>query len=295
MSTEQDFASRTKGLARRQRWSTIMAWVLLLATMVGILALIALVVSIVTQGGPWLSWHLLTNMPSRKAEKAGLLPALVGSLWVISLTALIAFPIGVLAAIYLEEFAPKGKISKIIEVNIANLAGVPSVVYGLLGLGVFVNWLNLGRSVLSGALTMALLVLPVVIISSREAIRAVPSSLRQAAFGLGATRWQVAWHHVLPSALPGILTGVILSVSRALGETAPLIVVGAAAYVTFLPKSPLDKYTVLPMQIYEWSRRPKDDFQGLAAAGIIVLLVLLLILNAAAIWLRARASRKVRW
>ena len=234
-------------------------------------------------------------MPSRKAEKAGLYPALIGSMWVITLTALVAFPIGVLTAVYLEEFARKGRLSKIIEVNIANLAGVPSVVYGLLGLGVFVTWLDLGRSVIAGALTMALLVLPVVIISSREAIRAVPSSLRQAAFGLGATRWQVAWDHVLPTALPGILTGVILSISRALGETAPLIVVGAAAYVTFLPDSLLSKYTVLPMQIYEWSRRPKDDFQGLAAAGIIVLLLLLLLLNAVAIWLRSRASRRVRW
>jgi len=285
----------TTGLRRRQRWSAAMAIILLLATLVGVVALIALLVSIISQGAPWLSWHLLTNMPSRKAEKAGLYPALIGSMWVITLTALVAFPIGVLTAVYLEEFARKGRLSKIIEVNIANLAGVPSVVYGLLGLGVFVTWLDLGRSVIAGALTMALLVLPVVIISSREAIRAVPSSLRQAAFGLGATRWQVAWDHVLPTALPGILTGVILSISRALGETAPLIVVGAAAYVTFLPDSLLSKYTVLPMQIYEWSRRPKDDFQGLAAAGIIVLLLLLLLLNAVAIWLRSRASRRVRW
>jgi phosphate transport system permease protein len=288
-------SGRGGNLARRQRTSAVMAWVLFGATAFAVVALLALVLSVFTDALPWLRPELLTNMPSRKAERAGLYPALVGSLWLIVITAVVAFPVGVMAAVYLEEYAPKNRWSKILETNIANLAGVPSVVYGLLGLGVFVNVVGLGRSVLAGALTMALLILPVVIISSREAIRAVPSSLREAAYGLGATRWQVARSHVLPVALPGIMTGVILSMSRAIGETAPLIVVGAAAYVTFLPSSVLDKYTVLPMQIYEWSRRPGDDFEGLAAAAIVVLLAVLLLLNAAAIWLRARAARRVRW
>lgn len=282
-------------LAARRRTSAAMAWVLFAATAFAVVVLVVLLLSIFTGAAPWLRWDLLTSMPSRKAERAGLYPALVGSLWLIALTSLIAFPIGVLAAVYLEEYAPRNRWSRVLETNIANLAGVPSVVYGLLGLGVFVNVLGLGRSVIAGALTMALLILPVVIIASREAIRAVPPSLREAAYGLGATRWQAVRSHVLPVAFPGILTGVILSLSRALGETAPLIVVGAAAYVTFLPSGLLDKYTVLPMQIYEWSRRPGDDFQGLAAAGIVVLLALLLLLNAAAIWLRARAVRRMRW
>lgn len=288
-------ATGRDNLGRRQAVSAGMTWVLFAATAFAVVVLVVLLLSIFTDALPWLRMDLLTNMPSRRAERAGLYPALIGSLWVIGFTALVAFPIGVMAAIYLEEYAPQNRWSKILETNIANLAGVPSVVYGLLGLGVFVTFFGLGRSVIAGALTMALLILPVVIIASREAIRAVPPSLREAAYGLGATRWQVARAHVLPVAFPGILTGIILSISRALGETAPLIVVGAAAYVTFLPSGILDKYTVLPMQIYEWSRRPGDDFQGLAAAAIVVLLVLLLLLNAVAIWLRARASRRVRW
>jgi len=282
-------------LQGRQRASGAMTWVLFGATAFAVVVLVVLLLSVFTDALPWLRPELLTNMPSRKPEKAGLYPALVGSLWVIAFTALFAFPVGVMAAIYLEEYAPRNRWSKVLETNIANLAGVPSVVYGLLGLGVFVTFLGLGRSVLAGSLTMALLILPVVIIASREAIRAVPPSLREAAFGLGATKWQVSREHVLPAALPGILTGIILAMSRAIGETAPLIVVGAAAYVTFLPSGWLDKYTVLPMQIYEWSRRPQEEFQGLAAAGIVVLLAILLVLNGFAAWLRARASRKVRW
>jgi phosphate transport system permease protein len=282
-------------LPGRQRTSRVMAGLLLGATGFAVLVLITLLVSVFTDALPWLRPELLKNMPSRKAELAGLHPALIGSLWLIGFTAVFAFPVGIGAAIYLEEYAPRNRWSRILETNIANLAGVPSVVYGLLGLGVFVTWMGLGRSIIAGSLTMALLILPVVIIASREAIRAVPSSLRQAAYGVGATKWQVTRFHVLPAALPGILTGIILATSRALGETAPLIVVGAAAYVSFLPTTWLDKYTVLPMQIFEWSRRPQEAFQGLAAAGIVVLLALLLILNAVAIWLRARSARKLRW
>ncbi len=282
-------------LAGRQTISRMMTWLLFVATAFAVVALVVLLLSVLTDALPWLRPELVQNMPSRSVEKAGLRPALIGSMWLIGFTALVAFPIGVASAIYLEEYAPNNRWTRFLAVNIQNLAGVPSVVYGLLGLGVFVTLFNLGRSVIAGALTMALLILPVVIIASREAIRAVPPSIREAAYGLGATRWQATRSHVLPIAFPGILTGIILSISRALGETAPLIVVGAAAYVTFTPSGLLDKYTVLPMQIYEWARRPQDEFQGLAAAAIVVLLVVLMLLNAVAIYLRARAARRVRW
>jgi phosphate transport system permease protein len=282
-------------LPARKRRATVVQWILFIATAFAIVALGLLIYDIAKSGLPWLSVDLLTNTASRKPEQAGLRPALLGTLWVICLTALIAFPIGVGAAVYLEEYAPDNRWTRILKTNISNLAGVPSVVYGLLGLGAFVSFLALGRSVISGALTMSLLILPVIIIASQEAIRAVPPSLRQAAFALGATPWQVARDHVIPAAMPGILTGIILSISRAIGETAPLLVVGASAYVTFNPSGLTSKYTVLPMQIYEWARRPQAEFQELAAAAIIVLLVLLLILNAAAIYLRQRFARKVRW
>jgi phosphate transport system permease protein len=264
-------------------------------TALAIVILAALIWDITSAGARWLSLDLLTNTPSRKPEGAGLRPALLGTLWVIGLTALFAFPVGVGAAVYLEEYAPNNRWTRLLKTNIANLAGIPSIVYGLLGLGVFVSLLALGRTVISGALTMALLILPVIIIASQEAIRAVPPSLRQAAFALGATRWQVARDHVIPAAMPGILTGIILSISRAMGETAPLLVVGAAAYVTFNPSGLTSKYTALPMQIYEWARRPQQEFQDLAAAAIIVLLVLLLMLNATAIYLRQRFAKNVKW
>ena len=282
-------------LPGRKTAASVMEWVLFVATSFAILVLLALAWDIISSGAGWLSMHLLTDVPSRKAEQAGMRPAILGTLWVIGLTALIAFPIGVGAAVYLEEYAPNNRWTRLLKLNIANLAGVPSVVYGLLGLGVFVSLFGLGRTVISGALTLALLILPVIIIASQEAIRAVPSSLRQAAFALGATRWQVARDHVLPAAMPGILTGIILSVSRAIGETAPLLVVGAAAYVTFNPSGLTSKYTVIPMQIYEWARRPQAEFTQLAAAAIIVLLVVLLMLNGVAIFLRQRASSRVRW
>jgi phosphate transport system permease protein len=290
-----EVAGEKSNLAGRKTAASIMEKVLFIATAFAILVLLALAWDIISSGAAWLSLHLLTDVPSRKAEIAGMRPAILGTLWVIGLTALIAFPIGVGAAVYLEEYAPNNRFTRLLKLNIANLAGVPSVVYGLLGLGVFVSLFNLGRTVLSGALTLSLLILPVVIIASQEAIRAVPSSLRQAAFAVGATKWQVARDHVLPAATPGILTGIILSVSRAIGETAPLLVVGAAAYLTFNPTGVMSKYTVIPMQIYEWARRPQAEFTNLSAAAIIVLLVVLLMLNGIAIFLRQRASAKVRW
>ena len=282
-------------LPGRKRRASVVQGLLFAATAFAVLVLAALIWDIASAGWSWLSLDLLRNPPSRRPERAGLQPALIGTLWIIGLTALFAFPVGIGAAVYLEEYAPDNRWTRLLKTNIANLAGVPSVVYGLLGLGVFVSLFAFDRTLISGALTMALLILPVIIIASQEAIRAVPPSLRHAAFALGATRWQVARDHVIPSAMPGILTGIILSVSRAIGETAPLLVVGASAYVTFNPTGPASRYTVLPVQIYEWARRPQQEFQELAAAAIIVLLVLLLVLNAAAIILRQRFSKKVTW
>jgi phosphate transport system permease protein len=282
-------------LAGRKTKAGVVQWLLFLVTALALVILAALIWDIAASGARWLSLEFLTNTPSRKPEQAGLRPALLGTLWLIGLTALFAFPVGIGAAVYLEEYAPDNRWTRLLKTNIANLAGIPSIVYGLLGLGVFVSLVGLGRTMISGALTLALLIMPVIIIASQEAIRAVPPSLRQAAFALGATRWQVARDHVIPAAMPGILTGVILSISRAMGETAPLLVVGAAAYVTFNPTGLTSKYTALPMQIYEWARRPQQDFQDLAAAAIIVLLVLLLTLNATAIYLRQRFAKNVKW
>jgi phosphate transport system permease protein len=242
-----------------------------------------------------LSWDFITSYPSRRAAKAGILPALVGSFSLIGLTALLALPVGVAAAIYLEEYGGRGRIARLIEVNIANLAGVPSIIYGLLGLEVFVRAVGMGRSLLAGACTMALLVLPIVITASREALRTVPATLREACSGLGATRWQSIRQVVVPLAMPGILTGSILSLSRAIGETAPLIVVGALTYVTFLPDGVNSPFTALPIQIFNWVSRPQEEFQVNAAAGIVVLLLTLLVMNSFAIVLRNRLQRRVQW
>jgi len=280
---------------RRNRIATVFRYIFFASTIFGILALGTLLWTVIDKGWDWLSWGLITNAPSRKPELAGLNSALFGTIWVISLTILMAFPVGVGAAIYLEEYAPKNRWTKLLQVNISNLAGVPSVVYGLLGLGIFVEIMQIGRVVLAGALTMALLSLPVIIIAGQESLRAVPLSLRQAAYAVGATRWQVVRHHVLPAAFPGILTGTILAISRAIGETAPLLVVGAASYIATRPTGFMDSYTALPIQIYNWTARPQAEFKELAAAGIIVLLVLLLTMNSVAIIVRQRFTNKARW
>ncbi|MCH1555569.1 MAG: phosphate ABC transporter permease PstA, partial [Pseudomonadales bacterium] len=250
-----------------------------------------LLYQIISDGYRWVDWQFMTSYPSRFPEKAGILSAFVGTLWLVSLTALLAIPTGVLAAIYLEEYAPKNRWTQFIEVNIANLAGVPSIVFGILGLALFVRFMGLNRSVIAGAMTMSLLILPVIIIAAKEAIRAIPNSLRQAAFALGATRWQVVSAHVLPAAMPGILTGIILALSRAIGETAPLIMIGALTYVAFLPESPMDEFTALPIQIFNWTARPQETFHELAAGGIIVLLGVLLVMNALAVYIRYRGSK----
>jgi len=238
---------------------------------------------------------LIFEFPSRHPSKAGYKSAVVGSLWLLGFTALLAIPIGIAAAVYLEEYAARNRLNRFIELNISNLAGVPSIVYGILGLAVFVRTFGWGRSVLAGAATMSLLILPVIIIAAREAIKAVPSSIRQGAYALGATRWQVISHHVLPSAIPGILTGVILAMSRAIGETAPMIMIGALSYVAFVPQGPMDDFTVLPIQIFNWVSFPSQEFHMLAACGILLLLGVLLTMNAVAIIIRFRAQRNLKW
>jgi phosphate transport system permease protein len=245
------------------------------------------------RGIPRLSGDFLTRAPSRFAERAGAKPAIFGSLWIIGICILVTIPVGMGAAIYLEEYARPGKLSRFVELNIANLAGIPSIIYGLLGLAVFVRLLALGRSVLAGGLTLALLVLPVVIIAGRESLRAIPPSIREASLALGATKWQTISRQVLPSALPGFMTGIILAISRALGEAAPLITMGALTLVTFVPTGLLDRFTALPIQVYNWTSRPQAAFQDTAAAGIVVLLVVLLSMNAIAIVIRNRYQK--RW
>ena len=255
---------------------------------VGIIGLVVLLYEVLSNGLPWMNWQFITDYPSRHPEEAGLFSALMGTVWLMVMTALFTVPVGVGAAIYLEEYAPRNILTRVIEINVANLAGVPSIVYGLLGLAVFVTWFQLGRSILAGSMTLSLLVLPIVILSSREAIRAVPDSYRQAAYAMGADQWQVIKEVILPSAAPGILTGTILAMSRAIGEAAPVIAISALVYLTFVPTHPMDRFTVLPIQIYNWIARPQAEFRGLAAAGIIVLLLILLTMNSIAVFLRNR-------
>lgn len=260
----------------------------LAATLVGVLALVLLFQDLIRDGISQIDRAFLTNFASRIPERAGIRSPLVGTVYILLLTAVIAFPISVAAAVYLEEYAAKNRLTRFIQLNIANLAGVPSIVYGILGLALFVRTMGLGRSLISGALTLALLTLPVLIIAAQEAIRAVPDSLRQAAYGLGATRWQVVRYQVLPMAFPGIMTGTILALSRAVGETAPLIMIGAVTFIAFTPQGLTDQFTVLPLQIYDWISRPQDAYRLKAAGAIVVLLAILLMLNGVAIWLRHR-------
>jgi phosphate transport system permease protein len=258
----------------------------------GLITLGVLLADVLADGLTRLSWSFLTSYPSRRPEDAGIYPALAGSVFLIGLTALLAIPVGIAAAVYLEEYGRGTRVERLIEINIANLAGVPSIIYGLLGLGVFVRTLGLGRSLIAGAATLALLVLPVVILTTREALRAVPKSLREGSYALAATRWQTVWYQVLPVALPNILTGLILALSRAIGETAPLITIGALTYVPFLPDSIWSPFTVLPIQTFNWISRPQADFARNAAAAIVVLLVVLFVMNGLAVWLRDRYQRR---
>jgi phosphate transport system permease protein len=267
----------------------------LICTFFGLIILLIFIGKILAIGLTRINWDFMTNLPSRFASKAGILTAWAGTAWILVLTAFIAIPLGVMAGIYLEEYGKKNRLASIVETNISNLAGVPSIIYGLLGLEIFVRMMNFGGSLLAGACTLALLILPIIIVATREALKAVPNTLREASFGLGATKWQTIRYQTLPAASGGIMTGIILALSRAVGETAPLIVVGALAYVPFVPKSPMDEFTVMPMIIFNWVSRPQHEFLVNAAAGIIVLLLITFLMNGIAVYLRNKWQKKINW
>jgi phosphate transport system permease protein len=277
----------------RKRKNSIFHAAIFLVTLSGIIILTVLLIDIAMKGIPFLTKHFFTSFPSRYPKKAGILPGIMGSVWIILLTILLSVPVGLGTAVYLEEYSKNNWITRFIKINVSNLSGTPSIVYGLLGLAIFVKAFGFGKSILSGALTLSLVILPIVIVSSQEAIKAVPQYLRHGSYALGATRWQTIRKIVVPAALPGIFTGVILSVSRALGESAPLLIVGAATYVSRLPDGVSSVFTALPLQIYYWMGLPKEDFKNLAAAGIIVLLAILLTTNAVTIVLRNKFQKSL--
>lgn len=277
--------------ARRKRADRSFGILTLLATSVGVVALLVILGDLLWDGTRHLSVHFFSNYASRFPDRAGIRAPLMGTLWVLALTALFSFPVSVGAALYLEEYAPRNWFTRAVRANIANLAGVPSVVYGLLGFALFVRYLDLGRTVIAGALTLSLLVMPLMTVAAQEAIRRVPTETRLAAYGLGATRWQVVRHLVVPAALPGILSGAVLSLSRAVGETAPLVMIGVLTFIAFVPATPGDPFTVLPLQIFNWITRG-EEFAGLAAAAILVLLLILLCMNILAISIRNRYERR---
>jgi phosphate transport system permease protein len=293
MAVERGFAVANRETLQRRVLDLAFQSIALLVLVLALGSLTLLVTDVVSDGGARLNWQFLTSIPSRRASEAGIYNALVGSVFIIALTGALALPIGVAAAIYLEEYGGRSRIAHLIEINISNLAAVPSIIYGLLGLGLFVRAMGMERSVMAGAATLALLVLPVVILSTREALRTVPKSIREGSYALGATKWQTIWYQVLPAAFPNMLTGLILALSRAVGETAPLVTIGALTYVPFLPESIWSPFTVLPIQIFAWVSRPQAAFAQNAAAGIIVLLLLLLAMNATAIVLRDRFQKRL--
>ncbi|OGI48908.1 MAG: phosphate ABC transporter, permease protein PstA [Candidatus Muproteobacteria bacterium RIFCSPHIGHO2_12_FULL_60_33] len=295
-------------IARRKFFDGVFAVVGLLSLLVGLITLLALILDLAVDGVPRLSWQFFTSFPSRFAEQAGILSAWVGTTLVMIVTAATAVPLGVAAGVYLEEYAAKNWMTALIEINIANLAAVPSIVYGLMALGLFVYQFNLGQSILTAGLTLALLILPMVIIATREAIRSIPGAIREASFALGATKWQTVRDHVLPYSTGGILTGVIIALSRAIGETAPLITIGALTFIAFLPHAPvtteapyvsfqwlMDPFTVMPIQMFNWVSRPQEAFHLNAAAAGLVLLVMTLIMNGLAIYIRFRFRKRIKW
>jgi len=295
-------------IAKHKRWDLIFASIGLLSLAIAGLTFSALVIDMAIDGSPRLSWDFFTNFPSRRPAQAGILSAWVGSTLVMLVTAAAAIPVGVSSAVYLEEYAPKNWFTAIIEINITNLAGVPSIIYGLLALGLFVYALGLGQSILSAGLTLGLLILPVVIVATREAIRSIPSAIREAAYAVGATKWQTTWNHVLPYSLPGIMTGVIIGMARAIGETAPIITIGALTFIAFLPPAPVTTqfpflsfewlsapFTVMPIQMFNWTSRPEAAFHQNAAAAGLVLLFMTLSMNALAIYIRYRLRKRIKW
>ena len=305
---EQQVREIREIISRHKRWDYIFAVIGLLSMLVGILTLLALFIQLFIDGIPRFHADFFTSFPSRRAEHAGILSAWVGTVLVMLVTACAAVPLGIASAIYLEEYAPKNWLTAIIEINVTNLAGVPSIVYGLLALGLFVYTFGLGQSILAAGLTLALLILPIVIVATREAIRSVPGSIREAAYALGATKWQTVQDHVLPYSTGGILTGVIIGLSRAIGETAPIITIGALTFIAFLPTSPvtsdlpflsfkwlLDPFTVMPIQMFNWTSRPEEAFQHNAAAAGVILLLMTLAMNGLAIYLRSRIRSRLKW
>jgi phosphate transport system permease protein len=295
-------------IVKHKRWDVVFSMIGLVAMMIGVITLLALFIDLVLDGYGRLTWDFFTTFPSRRAAEAGILSAWVGTTLVMVVTAFSGVPLGVAAGIYLEEYAPRNWMTDLIEINVTNLAGVPSIVYGLLALGLFVYQLDLGQSILAAGLTLALLILPVVIVATREAIRAVPGAIREAAYAVGATKWQTVAHHVLPYSSAGILTGVIIGMARAIGETAPIITIGALTFIAFLPPSPvstsppfisfewlLAPFTVLPIQMFSWVSRPQAAFLENAAATGVVIIVMTLIMNGIAIWLRYRFRKRIKW
>ncbi|HET6467229.1 MAG TPA: phosphate ABC transporter permease PstA [Geminicoccaceae bacterium] len=300
-------ASRSN-VARRRRWDLVFGAVGLVSTMIGVLTLLALFIDLLIDGYPRLGWDFITSFPSRRAEQAGILSAWVGTCLVMLVTATIGVPLAVAAGLYLEEYARRSWVTTLIEINVSNLAAVPSIVYGLLALGLFVYGLGLGQSVLTAGLTLALMILPVIVVATREAVRAVPNSMREAAYACGATKWRVTRDHVLPYSIPGIMTGVIIGLARAIGETAPLITIGALTFIAFLPDSPIQSefpfvsfewlwsgFTVLPIQMFNWVSRPGTNFHANAAAAGVVIVALTLVMNGFAIWLRYRLRKRITW
>jgi phosphate transport system permease protein len=282
-------------LMRRKLTGTIFYGACLAAIGILLLTLLLLLFQVLSRGLPWLDVDFLTGVPSRRAADAGILPALVGSIEIALIVGLLSFPIGVAAAIYLTEYARDNRLNRLLQTNISNLAGVPSIIYGILGLAVFVRLLHLGTTVLAAALTLTLLILPIIIIASIEAFKAVPNAQREGAYALGATRWQMVKRSVFPAAAPGVMTGIILAMARAIGEAAPLLLIGAAGFVTFLPNPVSGNYSVLPVVAFNWAKRSQEEFQGISGAAIIVILVMMLILNALALIVRARLSRHIQW
>ena len=303
-----DAQSVRRLVTRAKQWDKVFVILGLLSMLVGVLTLAVLLGGLVQDGAGRLDWGFFSNFPSRRAERAGILSALVGSSLVMLVTALAAIPLGIAAGVYLEEYARRNWITEIIEINVTNLAGVPSIVYGLLALGLFVYGLGFGQSILSAGLTLALLILPVIIVATREAIRAIPGVIREGSYALGATRWQTVRDHIVPYSTGGILTGVIIGLARAIGETAPIITIGALTFIAFLPPAPLtgafpfisfewlkSPFTVMPIQMFNWLSRPQAAFQENAAAAGVVLVLLTLLMNGVAIWLRLRYRKRIKW
>ena len=309
MSQIPDRTAQLRAIIKsHKRWDVTFGILGLAAMSVGILTLMALFVQMFVEGFPRLSLEFFTHFPSRRAGEAGILSAWVGSFFVMLVTALFAIPVGIASAIYLEEYARKNWFTNVIEINISNLAGVPSIVYGLLALGIFVYMFGFGQSILSAGLTLALLILPIIIVTTREALRSIPQMVREGAYACGATKWQVVQDHLVPYSMPGILTGVIIGLSRAIGETAPIITIGALTFIAFLPPVPFtgepaagmfdwlfSPFTVMPIQIFNWTSRPDPAFQANAAAASLVLVVLTLGMNGLAIWLRYRLRKNIKW